>query len=89
MWQIVLSNVSVQGRVVHSNVYGFFDDSSHVVSLPTHNSKVVHCCYMATVILIIEIGDGSFTYYLYLSPNILDDSPMYFLSQPILSHLYQ
>ena len=54
MWQIVLSTVSVQGRAVHSNAYGFFDGPAYVVPLPTYDSKVLHCCYVAAVILIIK-----------------------------------
>ena len=41
MWQIVFSNVFAQGRVVHSNIYGFFDSLGHIVSLPAYDSKVL------------------------------------------------
>ena len=47
-------SVSVQGRIVHSNIYGFFDGSSHVVLLPAYNSEVLHSCYVAIVILKIK-----------------------------------
>ena len=67
MWQVVLSNVSVQGKAVHSNVYGFCDGSSHVVPLPAYNSKVLHCCYVATVILMTKMvivpSDGLYISY--------------------------
>ena len=36
-----------------------------------------------------NIGDGAFKCSLYLSPNVLDDFPMYSSSQSILSHLNQ
>ena len=36
-----------------------------------------------------KIGDSAFKCYLYLSPNVLDDSPMYSSPKSILSHLNQ
>ena len=36
-----------------------------------------------------NIGDGAFKCSLYLSPNVLDDSPIYSSSKSILSHLNQ
>ena len=37
----------------------------------------------------LQIGDGAFKWFLYLSLNVLDDSPIYSPSQSILSHLNQ
>ena len=53
VWQIIFSNISVQGGVVHPNIHGFFDGPSHVFSLPAYNSEVLHCCFVATVILMV------------------------------------
>ena len=52
MWQIIFSNISVQGGVVHPNINGCFDGSSHVVSLPVYNMKVLNRCFVATVVLV-------------------------------------
>ena len=37
MWQVVFANVSIEGRVVDSDVNGFFDGSGHIMTLPTTN----------------------------------------------------
>ena len=42
MWQVVLANIPVKGRVVNSDVNGFFDGSCHVMSLPSYNLGVFH-----------------------------------------------
>ena len=42
-WQIVLANISHQGRVVDSNTYCFFNGSSHIVPLSAYYFEVVHC----------------------------------------------
>ena len=52
MWQIIFSNISVQGGVVHPNIHGFFDGSSHVVPLSAYNVKVLNRCLVVTVVLV-------------------------------------
>ena len=42
MWQVVFSNVFSEGRVVDSDVNGFFDGSGHTMSLPSYNFEVLH-----------------------------------------------
>ena len=37
MWQVVFANVSIEGRVVDSDVNGFFDGSGHIMILPSYN----------------------------------------------------
>ena len=34
VWQIVFANVSVEGRVVDPDVYGFFDSPGHILNPP-------------------------------------------------------
>ena len=53
VWQIIFSNISVQGVVVHPNIHSFFDSPSHVVPFPAYNFEVLHCCYVATIILMV------------------------------------
>ena len=52
--QIVLSNVSVLGRVVHSNVYGLFGALAMLFLSPTYDFKVLQCFCMTSVILMIK-----------------------------------
>ena len=54
MWQVVLSNVSIHSRVVHSYIYCHFDGPSHIVSLPAYDSKVFHWCYVPSVVLVFK-----------------------------------
>ena len=42
MWQVVFANVPIEGRVVDSDVNGFFDGSGHTMSLPSYNFEVFH-----------------------------------------------
>ena len=42
VWEIILPNISIQGRVVHSNVHGLIDGLSHAVLLPAYNFEVLH-----------------------------------------------
>ena len=46
MWEIALSNIFVQGRVVYFYVYSFCYGPIHIVAFPAYDSKVVHCCYV-------------------------------------------
>ena len=62
-------------------VYGFFDGFGHIVSLPAYDLEVFHKCCVASVVLLFCS--------LYLSPKVVDDSPIYSSSWSILSHLNQ
>ena len=42
MWQVVFANVLIEGRVVDSDVTGFFDGSGHTMSLPSYDFEVFH-----------------------------------------------
>ena len=42
MWKVVFANVSIEGRVVDSDVNGFFDGSGHIITLPSYNLEVFH-----------------------------------------------
>ena len=87
MWQVVFVIVSIEGRVVDSDVNGFFDASGHTMSLPSYNFEVLHWCCVA--LLCSHIGDGAFRCSLYHSSKVLADSPMYSSSHSVLPHLYQ
>ena len=48
MWQAVFSHISVQCRVVYSNVDGLLDGSGDAMTLSSNYSKVLHCCFVAS-----------------------------------------
>ena len=82
MWQVVFANVSVEGRVINSDVYGFFDGPGHILILPSTVVvwPVIYWCS--------KIGDGAFK----CSSNsskVLADSPMYSSLHSVLPHLNQ
>ena len=54
MWQVVFANVSVEGRVVDSDVYGFFDGLGHILTLPCNDFEILHCCYVASNVLMFK-----------------------------------
>ena len=62
MWQIVLANISIQGRVVDSNVYCFFYGPGHTLPLPGYYLEVVHCCCVASSVLMFKNCDGASVY---------------------------
>ena len=80
---------SYWGRVVDSDVNGFFDGSGHTMSLPSYNFEVFHWCCVTSSIVMFNIGDGAFRCSLYLSSKVLAGSPIYSSSYSVLSHLYQ
>ena len=42
MWQVVFAHISVEGRVVDSNVDGFLDGSGNAMSLSAYDLKIIH-----------------------------------------------
>ena len=42
MWQVVFAHIPVKGRVINSDVNGFFDGSGHATSLPSYNLEVFY-----------------------------------------------
>ena len=89
VWQVVLPNVLIQSRIVHSYVHGFFDFSSHIVSLPAYDFDVFLTCCVTSVILVLINWWWSFQMFFIHFSKIPDDTPMYSHSQSILSHLDQ
>ena len=67
-------------------IYGFFDGSGHIASFSAYDLEVFVRCFVASVVLVLKIGDGAFKCTLYLSTKVLDDSHIYSSSQSILSH---
>ena len=51
VWQVVFANVSVEGRVVDSDVYGFFDGSGHILPLPISDFEILQCCFVTSNVL--------------------------------------
>ena len=54
MWQVVFANIFIQGSVVNSYIYSFFYNSNHIMLLPAYDWKVVHCCYVASSVLVLK-----------------------------------
>ena len=48
MWQVVFSHISVQCRVVYSNVDGLLDGSGDAMTLSSNYFKVLHWCFVAS-----------------------------------------
>ena len=42
MWQVVLPNVPVQSRIVHSYVHGLLDCSCHILALPAYDLEIFY-----------------------------------------------
>ena len=42
MWQVVFAHISVENRVVHSNVDGILDGSGDAMTLSSKDLKVFH-----------------------------------------------
>ena len=56
VWQVVFANVSVEGRVVDSDVYGLFDGSGHILTLPFYDFEILQCCFVTSNVLTFENG---------------------------------
>ena len=54
MWQLVLANISIEVRVVDSDVYYFFCGPGHILPLPAYNLEVIHCCCVASGVQMIK-----------------------------------
>ena len=54
VWQAVLANIPDKGRVINSDVNGFFDGSGHVMSLPSYILEVFHWCCVASSIVMFK-----------------------------------
>ena len=53
VWEIVLSNIFVQGGIVNPDKHGFLDGSCHIVLFSAKDLEIVHWCYMATDVLVV------------------------------------
>ena len=52
-WKTELCPKCMANYIVYPNVHGFFDGRSHAVPLPAYNFEVLHCCFVATIILMV------------------------------------
>ena len=83
MWQLVLTQVSVQRRVIGPDKLGFFDVSCCALCLPVDYAETVWADWMSCGTGVLVDGDGALTCSLSLSLNVLSVSPMYFSGQLI------
>ena len=89
MWQVVFAHIPVKGRVINADVNGLLNGSGHAMSPLPIILKFSTDVVWPVVLLCSYIGDGAFKCSLYLSSNVLPDSPMYSSLQSVLPHLYQ
>ena len=54
MCEVVLTNIPIEGGVVHPDVHWFFDDSGQAVFFSSNNFNVLHRCFMVTATLMYE-----------------------------------
>ena len=54
VWQVVLSNIPITSRIVHSYVHGLFHCTGHIVSLPAYDFEVFHRVCLASVALVLK-----------------------------------
>ena len=82
VWRVVFPNVSVQCGIVHSDVNGLLYCSLLPIILKFSTDVVCPVLLWCSC-----IGDGAFRCSLYLSSEVLADSPMHSSLQSILSKL--
>ena len=86
MWDRVnFTYVIVKCGIVNPNVNGFLD----VVPLPPYYLEVVMVSRVACLAAVMMNGRGGFRCSLYLSPKVLEVSPMYSSSHVRSPHWYQ
>ena len=49
--EVEFPNIFIGGGVVHPYVHGLLDGTGQAVFLPAYDFKVLHCCIMATALL--------------------------------------
>ena len=89
MRQMVFAYVLVEGWTIHPYVYCFCDSSDQVLVLSLHYTEVINGGTMISDVKMVIYWRGGFRCFLNLSPNVLDDSPIYSSSLSTLLHLYQ
>ena len=52
VWQVVLSIIPVQSRIVYCYIHGLFDCSCYIVALPAYDLKIIHRCCVVYVDLV-------------------------------------
>ena len=80
--------ISVQGWIVDTYKQCFCYCSFEVLVLPPHYTKIFYSDVVTSDVGVVKYGEGAFCCSLNLSPNTLEDSPMYSSSQSTLLHLY-
>ena len=54
VWEVVFPNISTEGRVVHPYIHGLLYGPGQAVFFSPYNLKVLHCCFMATAVLMCK-----------------------------------
>ena len=87
MWQMVFTHISIEGWIIDPYVQSLLYCSHLVQVLPPNNVKVVDGNIGTSDVAMVIYGRGGFRCPLNLSPKVLEDSPIYSLSQSTLSTL--
>ena len=86
--QMVFAYILIQGWIVYPYEQCFFYPSAEVLVFPPHYAEFFHGNIMTSDVKVVIGGEGALRCSLNLSPNVLEDSPMYSSSHSTLSHLY-
>ena len=80
MWQVVFANVLFRVGLF-AFIYGFLDGPTHIVPSLSMMLKFSTDVVWPVVLWCSKIDEGAFRCSLYISPKVLDDSPIYLSSQ--------
>ena len=86
MRQVVFAYVSIYRWTFHPDINCFLNSSNEVLVLPPHNTEIFSAGFMTCDVVMVIYWGGGLRCSLYLSPKVLDDSPMYSSSQSTLLH---
>ena len=84
---MVFAYVPIERWIIHPCVYCLLDSSDDVLILPPHNTEIINGGTMTCDVVMVTYWGGSLQVFLNLSPNVLDDFPMYSSSHSTLLHL--
>ena len=86
--QLEFATIPVKGWIIDPDVHDLLDGISNVVWLPAHYRETVHSDAMPRGVTTVRDGERGHKLFLYSSPMVLADSPMYSSLQSNWSHLY-
>ena len=88
MWQLLPSNIPIEGWMINPYIYGFLNSYGKVLWLPNHNTEVVNTGEVFCGVCIVINWKGALRSSLSLSPLTLADTLMYCSLHSTLLHLH-